>query len=216
MTTGHPGAPVSGPANPTIDLKGDKATNRTPTLAGAPTKLMVAEIRDDSGNIVGHKLISNVIKFDWEAKEIVIRELADHGRLGAAARAAGVTTDTVRRHVKADAEFAVAVGEAIEVYKDKLIAHHQRLVFEGEEKRTYDREGNLISVEQKFPVRLIELELKKHDPGYREKQEHVHEHRGGVMVAPKEVKDVDEWEAKFGHGDQREQAEDAEIVEGED
>jgi len=188
-----------------------KNSDRKTTLAGAKTRLMVVEIKDDDGNVTGHKLVSDVDKFREREKEIVVQELARHGRIGAAARAAGVTISTVKKHVGKDANFAECVAEAIEVYRDKLINHHQRLVFEGEQKRTYDREGNLISVETRYPVRLIELELKKHDAGYREKQEISHEHKGGVVVAPAELRDVDEWERKFGQ--RNEPVEDAEIVE---
>lgn len=176
-------------------------TTRAPTLAGAPTRLRMAEIKDDDGNVTGYKLLSDTNKFDAEAKDVVIDEIARHGRIGAAARAAGVTIGTVKRHVKEDKNFAECMGEAIEVYKDKLLAHHQDLVFNGEQKMTYDREGRIISTETRYPVRLIELELKKHDPGYRDKQEIHHEHRGGVMVAPAEVADIDDWEKKFGRKD---------------
>jgi len=191
-----------------LDLQ-DPGTNRQATLAGAPTRLMVVEIKDDDGNVTGHKLVSDTHKFGIEEKQIVIRQLADHGRIGAAARAAGVTIKTVKRHVKDDSNFAECVTEALEVYKDRLLAHHQKLVFEGEEKRSYDREGNLISIETRYPVRLIELELKKHDPGYRDKQEISHEHRGGVMVVPDGVKDADDWEKRFG---KKSDIVDAEVV----
>lgn len=184
-------------ANPQVELN-DEKVNRKATLAGAPTKLMLAEIKDDEGNIIGHKLVSDVYKFGEEEKQIVCQQLASHGRLGTAARAAGVTVGTVKRHVKSDSNFAELIGESVEVYKDQLLAHHQELVFNGTQKVTYDRNGGVVSTETIYPIRLIELELKKHDPGYRDKQEVTHEHRGGVMVAPAEVTSVDDWEARFG------------------
>ena len=171
---------------------------------------MVTEIFDDDGNVVGHKLVSDRTKFDQAAKQVVIDELSEHGRIGTAARKAGVTIGTVRNHVKKDANFAEAVAEAVECYKDKLLDHHQDLVFNGTEKVNFDRNGNIVSKEIIYPIRLIELELKKHDAGYREKQEIQHEHRGGVMVAPAEVKDVSDWEARFGKKDD---IVDAEVLE---
>lgn len=185
-------------ANPYSEVADrDDGISRVPTLAGAPTKLVVREIRDDDGNVT-YKLESFKGKFGDEEKATVVEQLAIHGRLGTAARAAGVTAGTVRRHVKQDKEFGEAVAEAIECYKDQLISHHQDLVFNGEVKEHYDREGNLVSRERRYPVRLIELELKKHDPGYRDKQQVEHTHKGGVMVAPAQVTDIDDWEKRFG------------------
>ena len=42
------------------------------------------------------------------------------------------------------------------------------------------------------------MELKKHDSGYREKQELNVNHGGGVLVAPAEMGSIDDWEARFG------------------
>lgn len=192
--------------------RGYRNENGTNSLSGAPTKLSVQEVYDDEGNFVKYKLVSSKVKFDDEAREIFLTQLATHGRLGTAARAAGVTITTARRHVSQDPEFAEMMAEAIEVYKDRLINHHQNLVFNGTQKETYDRNGQLVSRETVYPVRLIELELKKHDAGYRDKQEISHEHKGGVVVAPGAMS-ADEWEERFSNrkppiGD----VEDAEVV----
>ena len=136
-------------------------------------------------------------KFDEEAKEVFLEEYVEHGRIGEAAMMAGTTGATVREHMKKDSDFGEAVIVAEQGYKDRLIAHHQNLLFNGTMKKTYDRQGNLVSSERVYPIRLIELELKKHDKGYRDKQEVAVNHTGGVLVAPAEVKDIDDWEARF-------------------
>ena len=137
-------------------------------------------------------------KFDDRAKEIFLREFAKWGRMGEAASAAGVSTQTVRHHMEEDEDFAEALMMQEEEYRDKLISHHQNLLFNGVEKRRYDKEGNLIEETREYPIRLIELELKKHDEGYREKREFKVEHNGGVLVTPAEMGTVDEWEQRFG------------------
>lgn len=119
------------------------------------------------------------------------------GRMGEAAAAAGVTGATIRKAMEVDEDFAEAVLLAEEAYRERLIAHHQDLVFNGTEKIIYDRNGNVLSREQIFPIRLIELELKKHDKGYREKQEVDITHKGGVMIAPAEMNTIDDWEKRF-------------------
>lgn len=137
-------------------------------------------------------------KFDDTAKEIFLREYAEWGRMGEAAAAAGVTPQTVRKHMEEDEDFAEALLVVEQDYRDKLVGHHQHLVFNGTQKKTYDRNGNLVGEETVYPIRLIELELKKHDAGYRDKQEVDVKIGGGVMIAPAEMASVDDWETKFG------------------
>lgn len=136
-------------------------------------------------------------KFDDQAKGVFLEEYRKWGRIGEASAASGVTPATVKHHMKEDEEFAEAVLVAEEDYRNKLIGHHQNLVFNGQVKKMYDRNGNLVSEETVYPIRLIELELKKHDKGYRDKQEVDINHSGGVLVAPAEVPSIDDWEQKF-------------------
>ena len=138
-------------------------------------------------------------KFDEKAKEIFLMEYAKWGRMGESAAAAGVTPQTVRQHMEEDEEFAEAFLLQEEEYREKLVGHHQNLVFNGTVKKSYDRNGNLVSEETIYPVRLIELELKKHDEGYRDKKELKVDHTGGVLVAPAEVASVDDWATRFGN-----------------
>lgn len=137
-------------------------------------------------------------KFDDEAKARFLAVYARWGRMGEAASAAGVSSQTVRKALEEDEDFAEAMLIQEEEYKEKLIAHHQDLVFNGVEKNRYDKDGNLIETSRDYPIRLIELELKKHDKAYRDKQELEINHKGGVLVAPAEVGSVDDWEKRFG------------------
>lgn len=137
-------------------------------------------------------------KFDDKAKEVFLIELAKWGRMGEAAAAAGVTSGTVRRHMKEDQEFAEAMMVQEEEYKEKLIGHHQDLLFNGVEKSIYDKTGAVISTERVYPIKLIEMELKKHDEGYREKRELKVDVTGGVLVAPAEMETIGDWEERFG------------------
>lgn len=136
-------------------------------------------------------------KFDDEAKGVFLHEFMQWGRMGDSAAAAGVSTQTVRAHMEKDPEFAEAMKYCEDHYRDKLIGHHQDLVFNGTVKESYDRNGNLVSRERIYPIRLIELELKKHDSGYREKQEIDVNVKRGVVVAPAEMKTVEDWRNKF-------------------
>lgn len=137
------------------------------------------------------------VKFGDKQKGIFLDVYRKWGRMGEAAASVGVSTSCVRRHMAEDEDFAEALLVAEEEYKEKLIGHHQDLVFNGTVKKSYDRTGRLISEETIYPIRLIELELKKHDSGYREKQQLEVSHSGGVLVAPAEMGSIDDWEKKF-------------------
>jgi hypothetical protein len=130
-------------------------------------------------------------------KAIFLEEYAKHGRLGDAAAAAGVSSGLVRKELKEDEDFAEAMMIAEDDYRDKLLSHHQDLIFNGTERISYDRNGNISGRETIYPIRLIELELKKWDEGYREKQEVKHNVTGGVLFAPAETKSIDDWESRF-------------------
>jgi hypothetical protein len=136
-------------------------------------------------------------KMTDEVKAIFLNEYRKWGRMGESAAAAGVSPQTIRKCMEDDEDFAEAMMACEIEYKDKLVSHHQDLVFNGTEKVSYDRNGQVISRETVYPIRLIEMELKKHDPGYRDKIEAEITHKGGVLVAPAEMKSIDDWESRF-------------------
>ena len=133
------------------------------------------------------------IKFDDEAKAVYLTHIARDGLKGNAARSAGVCLQTVRDHTENDPDFQSQVLAAIDTYRDKVVSHHQMLVFEGEVHETFDKDGNLLARKHVYPTRLVELELKKVDHSYREKQSvDLGTIAGGVMVAPPDITPA-EW-----------------------
>lgn len=169
---------------------------RPRSLLARGSKPVLVEYQDEDGNWRS-KIKMSRIKFGDAEKGIFLETYRKWGRMGEAAAAAGVSTQSVRKAIDEDEDFAEALMMAEEEYREKLIGHHQDLVFNGTIKKSYDRNGNIVSEETIYPIRLIELELKKHDPGYREKQEISHKHSGGVLIAPAEMGTIDDWEAKF-------------------
>lgn len=170
-----------------------------PAVRQSNTKFEAVRYQDEKGDW-RVKVVAQREKFDDAAKELFLAEYAKNARMGDSARAAGVTPPTVRRHLESDTDFAEACLAAEHEYRDRLIAHHQNLVFEGTTKTSYDRTGNIVSEEKIYPIRLIELELKKHDEGYRDKREVDMKVSGGVLVAPAEMSSIADWEAKFANG----------------
>lgn len=153
------------------------------------------------------------VKFDDNAKLVFLEELAHHSRILSACKAAGVSYATYHRHLKLDQVFAKAVHDCQLAYRDRLIEHHQDLVFNGTERVSYDRAGQIVSTEKIYPIQLIAMELRKHDEGYRDKKEVDVNVKGGVVVAPAAMNSIEEWEAKYGVKD--DDNSNSPIIEGE-
>ena len=123
--------------------------------------------------------------------------MAEHGRKSTAAMAAGVSVTNANLAIKNDVDFNEAIAHCQLMYHDRIIAHHQDLLFNGVEKNRYDNKGNIVETTREYPIRLIELELKKHDDGYRDKREISMNISGGVLVAPAGIS-IEEWEKEHG------------------
>ncbi len=138
------------------------------------------------------KLQASRIKFDDRQKEVYLQEIAEHSQKRRAAAKAGVCPQTVLNHLENDPEFASAMQSALDEYRDKFVDHAVNLAYEGIEVKKYNKDGDLIEERRDYPIRLIELELKRVEPGFREKQQIDLNHGGGVMVAPAEMS-PEEW-----------------------
>jgi len=160
------------------------------------SKVTAVQVQDENGKW-RTEIKMSAIDFDEDAKGIFLSEYKQHGRMGAACEAAKTTSPTVRRHMRNDKDFALAMLHAEEAYQSRLIEHHQDLVFNGTERISYDRNGCVSSKETIYPIQLIAMELRKHDEGYRDKREVALNVTAGVIVAPPELS-MEEWEKQFG------------------
>ncbi len=133
-----------------------------------------------------HELQAAKVKFDDDAKQTFLQEYAKSDRLQASAALAGVCLQTVRNHIDNDPDFAEAIKEAKEAYKDRLREHVQDLVFEGVDEPIIGGQfkDEVVAHKRVYPTNLIAMEMKKTDPEYRDKHEHNHNVRGGVLLIP--------------------------------
>ena len=162
---------------------------------GTTTGLGSAELVEANQNNWRVKLQQARLKFDDPAKRVFLKEYAEHGLKGKAAKAAGVCTATIKVHSLNDPEFAEAMQEAAVEYRDKIVGHATKLALEGTEIKRFNRSGDLLEQRKEYPIRLIELELKRVEPGYRDKQTIDVQHGGGIMVAPAAMT-PEEWVAQ--------------------
>lgn len=139
------------------------------------------------------KLEATRIKFDDEQKIVYANALAGHGLKGRSAQTAGVCMQTVRKHLENDPDFAELVEEALETYRDKFVDHLTTLAYDGVLVKKYNKEGELIEERIDYPIRLIELEAKRVEPGYRDKQQiDINTGNTGVLLAPAD-KTPEQW-----------------------
>lgn len=174
-------------------------------LTRSSSKFVAYEEQDENGNW-RVRIKSQQLKFDDDAKQRFLEEYSKFGRIGDSCRAAGVSHTTYLKHLQEDQDFGEACLMAEKDYQSKLIAHHQDLVFNGQTKVTYDRQGNIVSEEKVYPIPLIQMELRKHDEGYRDNKTMDVKVSGGVLIAPADVASIDEWESRFAQ---------EEVIEGE-
>jgi hypothetical protein len=132
------------------------------------------------------KLAAHRIKFDDDQKQVFLDHFRRHGRQHQAAEAAGVSPNCVRDHLENDPDFYEAYQSARDEYKDHIQEQVYRLAVEGVDKPIIGGEfkDEIVAYEKVFFPNLLAMEAKRVNPEYRDKQEHVHEHKGGVLVAP--------------------------------
>lgn len=132
------------------------------------------------------KLLASRIKFDDRAKEIFLRDFADHGRKKEAANVAGVSLLTVTNHCKNDPDFAQAFDEAQAEYRDKFVKRAiDEIAYQGIAiNKVNPFTGDVYEERREHPVRLLELELRRIDPTFRDKHEISLTGGGGILVVP--------------------------------
>jgi hypothetical protein len=167
------------------DTRPANRRGRPKGTGGTPVTGALKPVADQSA--WRRRMRANRLKFDDAAKATCLERLAEHGLRGRAATEAGVTLKTVHHHLEADPEFAEAYDQALVAYRDKFVDHATTLAYEGVPRVRYGKGGEVVEETRDYPVRLIELELKRVEPAYRDRPAVDHTHRGGVMVAPADM-----------------------------
>lgn len=133
------------------------------------------------------------LKFDDIQKKIYLAALTETGLKGVACAEAGVSDNTVTKHMADDPDFAEAREMAITAYRDTISAIVHHLAVNGAKTRFLDAEGKMTSEKVEPCLRMIEMEAKRVNPEYRDKQTiDVNTNGGGVLIAPDD-QTPDEW-----------------------
>lgn len=139
-----------------------------------------------------------VVKFDQKRKDEFLAQLQETGLKNHAARAVGINRNTVYHAMEKDEEFALQVADAMETYREGLIAEAFRRGVQGVEEPLYFQGKLSGDVVRKYSDRLLERLLEAHVPGFGKKVDVEHKHTGGVLVVHSDVQSREDWEKKFG------------------
>lgn len=107
-------------------------------------------------------------RFTPELQDEFIAELERCGNITAAAKVCGIDRKTVYNAADADKVFAERKTEALAVYADKVRAKVGELATEGVLKPIW-YQGRIVGYERVISERMLELEAKRVDPTYRDK-----------------------------------------------
>ena len=140
------------------------------------------------------------IKLDDAAKQRYIETLAQTGKRGLAAAAAGVTGSTIQKHMKADPDFIEACEQAIDDYREQRVLMIENQALAGFEETIFSPTGEMAT-RQRYETQLRIMVLKAYDKEtYTERKEIDVTFKGGAIVIPLPPS-ADDWDSMFeGHG----------------
>ena len=100
---------------------------------------------------------------------------------------------------KNNPEFAEMMAEAQMEYRDKIAAEVYRRAVEGWDVPIVGGQfkDQVVAHERKFSDRLLEMEAKRVDPGYREKQTVNVGQQGGVIVISASPANKEDWRDSY-------------------
>jgi hypothetical protein len=118
------------------------------------------------------------------------------GQLQRSAQEAGISPKTVRQHIREDLDFADAVKESYDDYREALEGEAVRRAIMGWEEPVY-QQGILAGTVRKYDSRLLELLLKRHIPEFKEKFEHNVNISPGILAVPEDPESKEVWEKQY-------------------
>ena len=137
--------------------------------------------------------------FDLDAQARFCEEFAKHGRKKQAADVSGVSIHTINRYLSADPVFKDMVQESIATYRDHIAEEVYRRAVTGVDKMILGGQfkDEILGYEKVYSDRLLELEAKRVEPGYRDKGSiDIAVKEGGVLVI-NQTSSMEEWENQF-------------------
>lgn len=133
-----------------------------------------------------------------ERKQAIVDHLAEHDRITHALKQAKVPYHSYLRWKNEDPDFVEALKLARKRYRDRVVEIGQSRAFDGyiaKRRTTYTRDGQEIKEEEwKYDSPVLQMELKRVEPEYKDRQEvAITGGGGGVIIVPPVFKTAEEW-----------------------
>lgn len=140
-------------------------------------------------------------KFNKECMMRFCVEYQKHNLLTRAAKVVPeVSVHAIRHHMKNNPMFQVMIDEAKMIYRDKIVETVYQRAVEGVDEPIIGGMGRdqIITYKKVYSDRLLELEAKRVEHGYRDKGGLEINTGGGVLVVQAGNMDQAGWEEKYG------------------
>lgn len=139
-------------------------------------------------------------RFDLDKMRRFCEEYSKHNLLTKASKAAGVSPGTVRDYLKTNPMFEEMVNEAKMIYRDKIVETVYERAVTGLEEPIIGgmARDQVVAYKRVYSDRLLELEAKRVEHGYRDKGGVEINTGGGVLVVQAGNMDEGSWEEKYG------------------
>ena len=133
-------------------------------------------------------------KFDAELRHRFLAYYALTGQLQKSAQECGISPATVRSLQKKDPDFAAAMEEAKEDFKEAIERELIRRAVMGWDEPVYQK-GELVGEVRKYDSNLLAMLIKKLDPTYKERHEVSVNVSPGVLAVPA-AESKEDWEKR--------------------
>lgn len=118
-------------------------------------------------------------RFTDQRRQRYLDALQEHGEPALARREVGVTYATIKNHQNKDSDFNEACQESMRIYRAKLAKKVHDRGYDGVQEPVYWN-GMVVGWITKFSDRMLELQVKRHIPEYRDKVTVQNEHSGAI------------------------------------
>ena len=139
-------------------------------------------------------------KFDLDAMGRFCQVYSGSSLMTKAAKAAGVSVSTVRNYIKTNPMFQEMFEDAKMVYRDRIVETVVQRAVDGIEEPIIGgmARDQVVAYKRVYSDRLLELEAKRVEHGYRDKGGVEINTGGGVLVVQAGNMDEGDWEKKYG------------------
>jgi len=131
----------------------------------------------------------NTVVLDNRMKDLFLEALFKTGKKSVAARAIGISGETLRLHAKKDDAFSSAIDETLLLRAEMMVDRLENEAMEGFTQPIFDKNGNHVGDRPVKETQLRLAMLKRYDPEYKDRSDINFSGNGvgGVLLVPADM-----------------------------